>query len=326
MWTTVVGNYPKIPNLPAPARLRNAITSFVNGKISRDELAKVEDEVTVEVIQEQAEAGIDIVTDGQIRWDDGQTPIARGLEGFTVTETGLIRYFDTNTYYRQPVVEGPIRWKGPILLRDLEFALGNSSRPVKAALTGPLTLARLSLDRHYGDLAALVGDLARALNAEARSLEEGGAAIVQFDEPALVRSKEDAPLFAEAAPVLLEGLKGKKALYTYFGAADGILPTLLESGFDILGLDLATEEKNWDLLDTVEFPLALAAGIVDGRNTRLETPEDVAGRVRRLLERLPADRLYLNPSTGLEFLPRERARQKMEHLVQGVRMVQQDGR
>ena len=324
MWTTAVSNYPKIPNLPAPARLRAAITSFDKGKISREELGKVEDEVTIEVIQEQAEAGIDIVTDGQIRWDDAQTRIARGLEGIGIT--GLIRYFDTNTYYRQPVIEGPVRWKDPILLRDLEFAKEHSPKPVKAVLTGPLTLARLSQDRHYNDLGALVKDLARALNAEARALEAGGAEMVQFDEPALVRFKSDAPIFSEAAPILLEGLEGKKALYTYFGDAEGILPSLLETGFDILGLDFVTTDRNWGLLEGKEFPLALAGGIVDGRNTRLETVECVAQRCRRLLERVPADRLYLNPSTGLEFLPRERAREKLSHLCQGVRMVDNGGR
>ena len=323
MWTTVVGNYPKIPNLPAPARIRSANASFSRGKISREELGEIQDEVTIEVMKEQAEAGIDIITDGHIRWDDGQTPLAGGLEGFSIT--GLIRYFDTNTYYRQPVVEGPIRWKEPILVKDLRFALEHSSKPVKAVLTGPFTLARLSLDRHYGDEAKLVGDLAKALGEEARALEEAGAAMVQFDEPALVKEKGDASLFFEAAAALTEGLKGKKALYTYFGDVEGILPGLLECGFDVLGLDFTTSVRNWAVIEGGELPVALAAGIVDGRNTRLESPEDVARDCRRLLQRVPTDRLYVNPSFGLEFLPRERAREKLNALVQGVRMVDKNG-
>ncbi|MCZ6602643.1 MAG: methylcobamide--CoM methyltransferase [Planctomycetota bacterium] len=322
MWTTVVGNYPKIPNLPAPGRLRSAITSFDNGKITQEELANVADDVTIEVIQEQIEAGVDIVTDGHIRWQDAQTPLARGLDGFSIS--GLIRYFDTNTYYRQPVVEGPVRWKEPILVRDLKFAIENSTKPVKAVLTGPFTLARLSVDRHYSNGTSLVKDLARALNEEARALEEAGAAMVQFDEPALVRDKDSVSVFSEAAPILLEGLKGKKALYTYFGDVDGILPALLESGFDVLGLDFTTNDRNWSLIEKSAFPIGLAAGIVDGRNTLLETSEDVARDTKRLLERVPADRLYLNPSFGLEFLPREQAREKLSTLCRGVRMVNQN--
>ena len=323
MWTTVVGNYPKIPNLPREARLRKAITSFDRRKISREDLNRIEDEVTEEVIGEQVEAGIDIVTDGHIRWDDAQTRIARGLEGFSLT--GLIRYFDTNTYYRQPVVEAPIRWKEPILLRDLRFAIDLSPKPVKATLTGPLTLARLSLDQHYKDLQPLVIDLAKALNEEAKILEGGGATIVQFDEPSLVRMKEDLPLFLDAAPHLLEGLKGTKALTTYFGDMEGILDAVKGIGFDILGLDMTTSDKNWHLLEENSIPVGIAGGIIDARNTRLETPEEVERRVRRLLEKVPSERLYLNPSAGLEFLPRERAQEKLRNLVQGVRKASDGG-
>src|SRR3989337_3675282 len=111
MQTTAVGSYPKIPTRPRPARLRRAIARFDRGEIAAEELARVEDEVAIEVIGEQAEAGLDIVTDGQVRWDDDQTHIARRLDGFQIG--GLQRYLDTNTYYRQPEVAGPVAWKSP---------------------------------------------------------------------------------------------------------------------------------------------------------------------------------------------------------------------
>src|SRR3990170_6997296 len=114
MQTTVAGSYPKIPNRPRPARLRQAIARLDRGEITAEELAQVEDEVTIEVIGEQVEAGLDLVTDGQIRWEDDQTRIAQRLDGFEIT--GLIRYFDTNTYYRQPNVTGPVGWREPILV------------------------------------------------------------------------------------------------------------------------------------------------------------------------------------------------------------------
>ncbi len=121
MIATVVGSYPKIPNKPRPARLRNAINKLDRGQITPEELAQVADEVTIEVLEEQADAGLDLVTDGQIRWDDEQTYLARGLEGVSIS--GLIRWFDTNMYYRQPAIEAAITWREPITLRDYSFAV-----------------------------------------------------------------------------------------------------------------------------------------------------------------------------------------------------------
>src|SRR3989304_9912273 len=111
MQTTVAGSSPKIPPRPRPARLRQAIARLDRGEITPEERAQVQGEVTIEVIREQLEAGLDRVADGQVRWDDDQTYVARGLEGFEIG--GLVRYFDTNTYYRQPTVSGPVGWRQP---------------------------------------------------------------------------------------------------------------------------------------------------------------------------------------------------------------------
>src|SRR5438105_2323830 len=116
MLVTVVGNYPKIPDRPLPARLRTALARLDSGQITVEELAKVEDAVTIEVMAEQADAGIELITDGQVRWQDEQTYIADKLGGISIN--GLTRFFDTNTYYREPVLDGPIAWQSPILVRD----------------------------------------------------------------------------------------------------------------------------------------------------------------------------------------------------------------
>src|SRR3972149_4762784 len=115
MQTTVAASYHKIPNRPRPARLRQAIARLDRGEITPEELAQVQDEVTIEVIQEQLDAGLDLVADGQVRWDDDQTHIARGLEGFDIGGVG--RYFHTNTYHPQPTVTGPPGWRKPGLGR-----------------------------------------------------------------------------------------------------------------------------------------------------------------------------------------------------------------
>jgi len=182
MQTTVVGNYPKIPNRPRPARLRQAINRRDRGEITNEELARIEDEVTIEVIEEQAEAGVDIISDGQVRWDDDQTHIMRGLGNVEIG--ALQRYLDTNTYYREAEIAGAVSWREPILVRDYRFAAENSPKPVKAVLTGPLTLARLSKNEHYADTLSVALAFAEALNQEAKALVGSGATIVQFNEPA----------------------------------------------------------------------------------------------------------------------------------------------
>lgn len=320
MRTTAVSHYPKIPNRPRPARLRAAIGKLDRGEITADDLARVQDEVTAEVIAEQIEAGLDVVTDGQIRWDDDQTYVAARLDGFEIG--GLIRYFDTNTYYRQPDVTGPVRWREPILVRDYEFAAASSSKPVKALLTGPYTLAALSTDSHYNDRRKLVLELAEALQQEARALAAAGAPIIQVNEPAIVRAHDDAPLLVEALAKLFDGVQAEKYLYTWFGDLHGALPALLEAPVDAIGLDFRMGPANWDALKTSKFDKALGFGIVDARNTKMESPQEIADAIKRVRELVPPDRLYVNPSAGLEYLPREVAFEKVKRMVEGARLAE----
>jgi len=318
MLTTVVGHYPKIPNRPRPARLRLAIARYERGEITAQELARVQDEVTLEVIREQVEAGIDIITDGQIRWEDDQTYIARRLAGFGID--GLVRYMDTNTYFRQPVVEGEVRWQGPILVDDYRFAAQHSPRPVKAVITGPYTLAVLSKDQHYGDRARLVNALAQALAQEARALAQAGAPIVQLNEPMILKQPEDWDVFAQAVATVVEGLPCETALYTWFGSVEAMWERMLALPVTTIGVDLVSKPINWQVIGQHPFPpdKKLAAGIVDGRNTRMESVEEIVAAVRHLSRICPPERLYLNPSCGLEYLPREVAQDKLRRLVEGA--------
>jgi 5-methyltetrahydropteroyltriglutamate--homocysteine methyltransferase len=320
MQTTVVGNYPKIPNRPRPARLRQAINRRDRGEITNEELARVADEVTIEVIQEQVEAGVDIITDGQIRWDDDQTYVMRALAGVEIGS--LERYLDTNTYYRRPEVTGPISWRDPILVRDYLFAAENSSKPVKAIVTGPYTLAALSLDKHYGSREKLAMALAQELRNEVVALAQAGAPIIQVNDPVIVFNKEDVDIFAKAITRLLEGVEVETAVYTWFGSVDGILPRLLDLPVDTLGLDFVSGRDNWEAIRAVDFSKKLGAGIVDGRNTRIESLEQIEEAIRRLSEVVSTDGLYVNPSCGLEYLPRETAFEKLKRMVEGAHKVE----
>ncbi len=317
MKTTVVGSYPKIPDPPAPGRWRTSVEKHQRGEVSEAELRKVEDEVTAEVLHEQAEAGIDIVTDGQIRWEDGQTYFTRGLHGFAIN--GLQRYFDTNVYYRQPVATGEVGWHQPISVADYQFAQSRSSQPVKPVVTGPFTLAVLSKDEFYGNIDQFVMALAAALNKELKALAAAGASLIQVDEPALLVQRDRFPLFRRAMEVLWDGVSPRRALYTYFGPLDGLYPAILDVPVHVLGLDFAAGQRNWEVLRRDRFTKELGLGILDARNTRMETPEEVAAACRRASEIVPPSALHVGPSAGLEFLPRRIARRKLEVLAAGVR-------
>lgn len=278
------------------------------------------DDVTVEVLEEQAEAGLDLVTDGQIRWEDEQTYLARKLSGITLN--GLIRWFDTNMYYRQPVVEGEVAWRQPILVRDYTFAAEKSAKPVKPVITGPYTLARLSLDEHYRAVQPLAEALADALNQEAKALQAAGATHIQFNEPAILQYKDDFTSFASTCRRLVDGLEVETALYLYFGDVDGIYPQILDLPFDLIGLDFVMGPLNETLVQRTPFTKKIGLGIVDARNTKLESAGHIVERIRTLAKGIPPDNIHVSPSAGLEFLPREVAQDKLRRLVEGVRQTE----
>lgn len=322
MITTVCGSYPKVPNRPRPARLRNALNKLDRGAISPEEVEALKDEVTEEVINEQIAAGLDVITDGQIRWDDEVTYFARGLRGITLN--GLFRYFDTNTYYRQPVVGGAVGWERPLTVRDYQFAAERSTRPVKAVLPAPYSLARLSIDEHYGGrFESLVMDLAAAVNAEARALAAAGAPLIQLNDPVLTRRKDDVGLALRAVTAAFEGVESGKQVNYYYGDVNGVLGAIKDLPVDVLGLDFVMGPDNYEAVESIDLPQKLCAGLVDARNTRMEDEQELSRRLTQLRESIKDERLEISPNMGLEFLPRERAFEKLQRMVAVARQGQE---
>jgi 5-methyltetrahydropteroyltriglutamate--homocysteine methyltransferase len=320
--TTVIGNYPKIPDLPAPGKWRTGVERLQKGQIDEAQLQRIEDEVTIEAITEQIIAGVDVITDGQIRWEDAQTHFARRLSGFSIN--GLQRYFDTNIYFREPVAEHTVAWTGPITVPEFEFARAHSSKPVKAVVTGPFTLAKLSRNVHYRTLKDFTLALGRALNRELKALEGAGAQFIQVDEPAICQHKQEYAIFAEAQRALTDGVKAKKILCTYFGDISGLYPQILDLPFEAIGLDFVAGYRNWDAIAGAPFTRELQAGVLDARNTRVESVDELVSAVRRLTTFVSPGRLLLSPSAGLEFLPRSVARRKLAALVEGAKAAKED--
>ncbi len=315
---TVVSHYPKVGDTPEEQLLRRTIASLDRKEADLAQLERIKDEVTRQVIEEQIEAGVEVITDGLIRWDDALTYLAGKIKGFKLT--GLLRYFDTNTFYRQPVCEAELDAPESLVVKDFQFANTLSSVPVKAVLTGPYTLAKLSLDPHYQDLEKLATKLATILGEEVKRLAQVGAQIVQFDEPAILKFKKDLPLFkrvwTKLASYFPENLE--TVLFLNFGNLEGIYSDVLQIPVTTVGLDLTSESSNWKLLKSNSGKKWIA-GIVDARNTKMETEEEIQEKLEKLLSWIPAEDLSVSPNYGLEFLPRETARKKLAHLAKVVR-------
>lgn len=309
---TTAGSYPRIGDAPQLQRHRQAYAQRERGEMNEEGFQNVEDETTAEVIREQIEAGIELVSDGQIRWYDPFSHFARGLEGVEIN--GLLRLFDTNFYFRQPVLTGRVRRKRPILVREYEFARSVSSRPVKPVLPGPYTLARGSvLGGGYGSVHALAIAYADVLAEEVGDLARAGATLIQLDEPSILHHPEDLNVLQEAL-ALLAGARGtaRLALHTSFGDVAPLYRDLHALPVDVLGLDFTYSPKLPALIADAGAEKPLALGVIDARNTKLETAAEVFPILDAVLPALKARQAYLTPSCGLEFLPRDRARQKLE--------------
>ena len=190
-------SFPRIGDHADLQVLRKTIGQFEKGQKNQADLRAAEDRMTELALGEQIQAGLDVVTDGQIRWYDSVSHLAAKLSGARIN--GLLRFFDTNCYFRQPVVEARIERTGPMVVEEFEFARRKSSRPVKAVLTGPLTLARHSIVTNGASAGGavnqkLVEEYMEALAEEVAALATVGAPFIQIEEPVLLRHPEDLPL------------------------------------------------------------------------------------------------------------------------------------
>ena len=309
MKTTVIGAYPKISD--EHQDLRRALHRHDRGELDSAGLSGVLDESTRWAIGELDWVGVDVVNDGQVRWDDMLAPFARAWEG--CDRGPLERFYDNNTYFRQPVITGPITTDGKTLVRDFEFARGVARGQLKAAVCGPLTFATLAEDRHYHSLEDRTLAVADAIAAEIRGLGAAGATLVDVEEPALVAHPEHFAI-ARAAIERLAATGVPLALQTYFFPADPLLDALAAFPVAQIGIDVRSRETHvLDKLNALRQTVVL--GIVDARNTRVETEGELVRLIDAALKRIPAEYLWLAPTTGLEYLPHTVAVEKLRALV-----------
>ena len=317
--TTVIGAYPKIGDGPDAQELRRALHRRDRGEITDAELGKVFDDVTRATIGEIEAAGVDTVNDGQVRWDDLLAPFARSWSG--VEQGPLERFYDNNTYYRQPVITGPITTDGQSLVRDYAFAKGVAKARLKAGVPGPLTFATLTArDDQYRSIEERTLAAADAIAKEIAGLAAAGARLIDIEDPAVVAAPKYIELAREAYARLADAGHAL-ALVTYFFPPDAVLESLASFPVGVIGIDVRSRDTTaFDRLDAFRTQHILL-GVVDARNTRLETADEVARYAERALKLVPQERLVLATTTSLEYLPRDVARAKLTALVEGARLV-----
>ena len=295
------------------------------GSFPRSDAA--ESKLLWQVINDQIECGLDVVTDGQLRWRDPVSHFAGQLTGVELGAQG--RFLDTGVPIRRPVIRGPFAWAVPVLRPEFEAAQAVSPKPVKPVLTGALSLARHSivLDPYYArDFARLVGDYNEALLCEVRELAAAGATIIQIDEPAILQS----PQQPEDLRILkhcwrrLSSAKGhaKLALNLCGGDSAPILEELFRVPADVLVLDLTCNPRLVEMLAYAQpgqsvksFGLAM----IDGCKAALEDSSAIARSVEKLARSLGDGDLYLSATTGLGGLgdlTRDEARAKLKLLAE----------
>ncbi|MDQ3958055.1 MAG: hypothetical protein M3273_07010 [Actinomycetota bacterium] len=315
--TMVVGAYPKPPEEGGQFTLRKTLHALERGDAGEADLRSAREALVREIVAEQEEAGIDIVTDGQVHWDDLVTPFARHMSGFEIG--GLLRFFDNNVYYRRPICTGPVEWRGPSTVAQWEFASSVAARPVKAVIPGAVTFARLSLDEHYADHERFVTAVASVLAQEAGELHAAGARFIQVDEPSLLDAPEDLPLARRALELVAAETPGAEVtLATYFGDAKRLGRELFDLPAGCFALDFVSGPENRELIADLPEGKKLQAGVVDARNTKLEDPGSLRATIEDLAGQVGAENLRVGPSASLEFLPREKAKAKLHRLVEAA--------
>ena len=331
--TTVVGSYPQPSWLIDRKRLGERLPPRVRAeelwRVSEPDLEEAQDDATRLAVADMERAGVDIVTDGEMRRESYSNRFATALDGVDLDTPGVAL---DRTGHENPVprVVGPIRRTRPVEVRDVEFLRMLTDRRIKITVPGPFTMAQQAQDDHYGDERSLALAYADAVNEELRDLKSAGADVVQIDEPYLQARPEPARLYAvEAIDRALEGLDGETVLHTCFGYAhivherpDGypFLRELNDCAATHLSLEAAQPGLEPDVLRDVPEKVVVL-GVLDLGASEVETPDVVATRIERALEVLPPERLVVAPDCGMKYLTRQLAFRKLQAMVAGARLV-----
>jgi 5-methyltetrahydropteroyltriglutamate--homocysteine methyltransferase len=331
--TSLVGSYAQPNWLIDRARLAGRFPPRVRAtelwRIAPEWLAEAQDDATILAIRDQERAGLDIITDGEVRRESYSNRFATALDGVDLDNPGtaLDRSGHPNPV---PRIVGPIRRKHPVEVDDLEFLRSQTDRPVKMTVPGPFTMSQQAQNDHYDSEEELALDYAAAVNEEVKDLFAAGADIVQLDEPYMQARPDKARRYGvQALARALDGVTGTTAVHICFGYAAilherpegySFLPEL--AGADVDQISIETAQSDLDTSVLAALPgKTIILGVLDLSTNDVESPDLVAERIRRALAHVPVDRIVAAPDCGLKYLPRDVAFGKMRALAAGAALV-----
>ena len=331
--TTVVGSYPQPDWLVNREMLSKSVPRVRMNiwRVPDERLEQAQDDATIVAIRDLERAGIDIITDGEIRRESYSNRFATALEGIDLEKPGHVK---ARSGHRTPVprVVGKIKRRGPVEVRDMKFLRANTDRPAKITLPGPFTMSQQAINEYYNDDDEMVMDYAVAVNAEAKDLVKAGADVIQLDEPWLRNDPDAAKRIAvKAINRALQGITVPTIVHLCFGYAAlvpgetkpvgySFLPELADSTAEQISIEAAQPKLDLGVLQDLA-PKKILLGVLDLGDTKVETPKKVAERIRRGLKHVPAERLIPAPDCGMKYLPREVAFGKLKAMAEGAAIV-----
>jgi 5-methyltetrahydropteroyltriglutamate--homocysteine methyltransferase len=323
--TTVIGSW------SVPDWLERAKTGVHHGSVSRSQLADMHDMAVKAALKDQEVAGIDIVSDGELRRENDVDYLLSRVPGVEAADPVKAFYFDYLDLHltRRLPEPGP----SPLgLVPDLRFTRAHTDRPVRFSVTGPFSLSRRLRSHSYADRADLVRALARVLNAEAAALADAGAELLQIDEPLLAGHPEDVQLAVEAVNIVTKDVPVTWALHVCYGNRyarplweghyDFLFPAVLDASVDQLLLEFARKgDEDLRLVERYRWDRVLGVGVLDVKTADVEPVEVVERRIERALEVLPPDRILVTPDCGLRHVPADAARAKLRAMTTAAAAV-----
>ena len=331
--TTLVGSFPQPEWLIDRAKLAGRFPPRVRAKelwrVAEPYLQQAWEDATLIAIRAQEDAGLDIITDGEIRRESYSNRFATALEGVDLDNPGIVinRSGQPNPV---PRITGPIRRKHPVEVEDLLFLKAHTRKQVKITVPGPFTMSCQAQNDHYPSLEAAALDYAVAVNQEIRDLFAAGADVVQIDEPYMQAQPEMAREFGlKALNVALQGITGNTAVHICFGYA--AVMKSKPSGYSFLAelrgcscrqVSIETAQPNLDCSVLAQLDdKQIMVGCIDLSDMNVETPEVVAARIRRALPFVAKERVILAPDCGMKYLPRDVAVGKLQAMVAAARLL-----
>ncbi len=309
--TTSVGSFPK------PDYLTKARAKARRGQMDPEQLAELGKQATREVIALQEEVGLDILVDGEMYRGDMAEYFAEHMQGFA--SSGLVRSYG-NRYYHKPIIVDAIERPNAITVDWWKYAQSLTEKPVKGMLTGPYTMMDWSFVEYYPNRRECTLALARAIHDEVMDLERAGCQFIQVDEPALSTRMEELDLAMEALGIVTQGVSAKVLTHICYGEFEKIYPQMLDLPLDVIDLEFAN--SHYRLLDRFErhpFTKEIGYGVVDIHSHRIESVEEIKEGIRKGLQYIPLEKMYVDPDCGLKTRTWEESRAKLANIVTAVK-------